>query len=44
MNAISQLKTMAGSPDAVCALAQSASRHLAHGLLVFGVRSSRQPM
>jgi hypothetical protein len=35
MDAIRNLKTMAGSPDAD-RLVRSASRHLAHGLFVFG--------
>ncbi|MCA6118227.1 hypothetical protein J6524_25610 [Bradyrhizobium sp. WSM 1738] len=38
MDAIRKIKTMAGSPDADLAL-RSASRHLAHGLYVFGLRS-----
>jgi hypothetical protein len=36
MDAISNLKTMAGSPDADF---ESASRNLAHGFFVSGVRS-----
>jgi hypothetical protein len=38
MDAIRNMKTMAGSPDADLAL-RSASRNLAHGLCVFGRRS-----
>ncbi|MGE0287640.1 MAG: hypothetical protein AB7I42_15040 [Bradyrhizobium sp.] len=42
MDAIRNSKTMAGSPDADRQL-RSASRHLAHGLLVSGLRSLVNP-
>jgi hypothetical protein len=38
MDAIRKMKTMAGSPDADLVV-RSASRNLAHGLCVFGLRS-----
>jgi hypothetical protein len=41
MDAILDLKTMAGSPDADVA---SASRNLAHGFCVSGVPASAEPM
>jgi hypothetical protein len=43
MDAIRNSKTMAGSPDADRTL-QSASRNLAHGLCVFGLRAFAKPM
>jgi len=43
MDAIRNIKTMAGSPDADRHV-RSASRHLAHGLFVFGRRSPVEPM
>jgi hypothetical protein len=42
MDAIRNMKTMAGSPDADLVL-RSASRNLAHGLCVFGPRSLVNP-
>ncbi len=42
MDAIRNIKTMAGSPDADRHF-RSASRHLAHGLFVFGPRSPVNP-
>ena len=42
MDAIRNIKTMAGSPDADLVL-RSASRNLAHGLCVFGRRSLVNP-
>jgi hypothetical protein len=41
MDAIRNIKTMAGSPDAD---AKSASRNLAHGFCISGVRFFREPM
>jgi hypothetical protein len=41
MDAIRNIKTMAGSPDAETT---SASRNLAHGFCVLGVLSFREPM
>jgi len=38
MDAIRNIKTMAGSPDADL-VSRSASRNLAHGLCVFGLRA-----
>jgi hypothetical protein len=43
MDAIRNIKTMAGSPDADRHF-RSASRNLAHGLFVFGPTASREPM
>jgi hypothetical protein len=42
MDAIRNMKTMAGSPDADLVL-RSASRNLAHGLCVFGLRALVNP-
>ena len=42
MDAIRKMKTMAGSPDADLVL-RSASRNLAHGLCVFGLRALVNP-
>jgi hypothetical protein len=45
MEAIHDIKTMAGSPDAEAAVAlQTASRNLAHGFCVLGFRQFREPM
>jgi hypothetical protein len=41
MDAIRNIETMAGSPDAD---AKSASRNLAHGFCISGVRFFREPM
>jgi hypothetical protein len=43
MQAIQDMKTMAGSPDADVAM-RSASRHLAHGFRVLGRHAFREPM
>jgi hypothetical protein len=42
MDAIRNIKTMAGSPDADL-MCRSASRHLAHGFCVSGLRSFVNP-
>jgi hypothetical protein len=45
MEAIHDMKTMAGSPDAEAVIAlQSASRNLAHGFCVLGFHEFRKPM
>jgi hypothetical protein len=43
MEAIQDMRTMAGSPDAAVAT-RSASRNLAHGFCVLGFHAFREPM